>query len=117
MIVSRTLRTWGDSESGLNEKLDTDHPPSSTRPATPRSPSSPADGRVSRSGSPPRHHLLDAASALLDHWGVRVTDIVGHNVFGLDDDTMESVVLQMLPGVVNRSVWPSRSPAVSLRPA
>jgi len=95
VIASRTLRTWGDSESGLNEKLDG------------------IIAELDVLGNPTLAFLasgweglkirltakaanaLDAA-LLLDHWSARVQEIVGEHVFGFDDDTMESVVLQML---------------------
>ncbi len=95
VIASRTLRTWGDSESGLNEKLD------------------PIIAELDTAGNPTLAFLASgweglkirltakaptavATSALLDQWSVRVQEIVGDHVFGFDDDTMESVVLQIL---------------------
>ena len=33
---------------------------------------------------------------MLDQWDAEVRAVVGEHVFGVDDDTMESVVLQML---------------------
>ena len=47
VIASRVLQTWGESESGLNERLD-GMIAASTRRATRRSPSSPGGGRASR---------------------------------------------------------------------
>ncbi len=38
----------------------------------------------------------EAAGALLDEWDAEVRAIVGEHVFGVDDDTMESVVLDLL---------------------
>ena len=95
VIVSRTLRTWGESESGLNERLD------------------PIIAELEVVGNPTLAFLAsgwegikvrltakaptaEAAHALLDTWAQRVIDVVGAQVFGVDDDTMESVVLQML---------------------
>ena len=95
VIVSRTLRTWGESESGLNERLD------------------PIIAELEVVGNPTLAFLASgwegikvrltakaptaqAAHALLDTWAQRVIDVVGAQVFGVDDDTMESVVLQML---------------------
>ena len=49
VIASRVLKTWGESESGLNERLD-DVIAGSRRPATRRWRSSPADGTGCRSG-------------------------------------------------------------------
>ncbi len=95
VITSRVLRTWGDSESGLNEKLD------------------PIIAELEELGNPTLAFLasgwegikvrltakadsLDNANALLATWEQRVRDIVGANVFGVDTDTMESVVLGLL---------------------
>ena len=95
VITSRTLRTWGESESGLNERLD------------------PIISELDAVGNPTLAFLASGweglkvrltakaptrpeADALLDHWSDRVQEIVGQHVFGFDDDTMESVVLQML---------------------
>jgi nicotinamide-nucleotide amidase len=39
---------------------------------------------------------LDDANAVLEHWSARVHDVVGSQVFGLDDETMEFVVLELL---------------------
>ncbi|MFM8554563.1 MAG: competence/damage-inducible protein A [Acidimicrobiales bacterium] len=95
VIVSRVLRTWGDSESRLNERLDG------------------IIGELDRLGNPTLAFLAsgwegikvrltvkaaDAASAtaMLDDWDGRVRAVVGDGVFGADDDTMESVVLDVL---------------------
>jgi nicotinamide-nucleotide amidase len=95
VIVSRTLRTWGESESGLNERLD------------------PVIDRLENEGNPTLAFLASGwegikvrltakaathaeASALIDRWDAEVRAIVGDIVFGTDDDTMESVVLQLL---------------------
>ncbi len=95
VIASRVLRTWGDSESGLNEKLD------------------PIIAELEDLGNPTLAFLasgwegikvrltakadsLDNANALLATWEQRVREIVGANVFGVDTDTMESVVLGLL---------------------
>lgn len=94
-IVSRTLRTWGESESGLNERLDgliaeLDQVGNPTLAFL----ASGWDGlKVRLTAKAP-----DAAGAaeLLDQWEGRVRSVVGDLVFGIDDDSMESVVLQML---------------------
>ncbi len=95
VIASRTLRTWGESESGLNERLD------------------PIIAELDAAGNPTLAFLAsgwegikvrltakapttETASELLDAWAERVRAVVGAQVFGVDDDTMESVVLQML---------------------
>jgi nicotinamide-nucleotide amidase len=94
-IVSRTLRTWGESESGLNERLDM------------------LIERLEAAGNPTLAFLasgweglkvrltakasdVDGANALLDQWDAEVRSELGALVFGVDDDTMESVVLSML---------------------
>ena len=95
VIVSRVLRTWGESESGLNERLDE------------------VIAELDELGTPTLAFLAsgweglkvrltakapdrDAARALLDEWDGRVRAIVGDIVFGVDDDTMESVVLDTM---------------------
>jgi nicotinamide-nucleotide amidase len=95
VIVSRTLRTWGESESGLNERLD------------------PLIARLDEVGNPTLAFLASGwegikvrltakagttagAAQLLDTWDAEVRAVVADIVFGVDDDTMESVVLQLL---------------------
>lgn len=95
VIASRTLRTWGDSESGLNERLDG------------------VIAELDEIGNPTLAFLASgweglkvrltakaadrpACDALLDEWERRVRDVVDDVVFGTDDDTMESVVLDLL---------------------
>ena len=94
-IVSRTLRTWGESESGLNERLDA------------------LIARLDETGNPTLAFLASGweglkvrltakaptredAELLLDQWDGEVRAVVGEHVFGVDDETMESVTLQML---------------------
>jgi nicotinamide-nucleotide amidase len=95
VIASRTLRTWGESESGLNERL------------------APIIERLEEVGNPTLAFLAsgwegikvrltakaatqDEAEALLATWDAEVRAVVGELVFGVDADTMESVVLQLL---------------------
>ena len=95
VIVSRVLRTWGESESGLNERLDG------------------VIERLDAAGNPTLAFLASgweglkvrltakadstaAATTLLDEWDAEVRAIVGEHVFGVDDETMESVVLDLL---------------------
>ena len=97
VIRSRVLRTWGESESRLNELLD------------------PVIAELDRAGNPTLAFLAsgwegikvrltvkaadeDSAGAVLDEWEARIRGVVGDIVFGLDDETMESVVLGMLRG-------------------
>jgi nicotinamide-nucleotide amidase len=95
VISSRVLRTWGDSESSLNEKLD------------------PIINELETLGNPTLAFLASGwegikvrltaksdtqhdADALLSIWEHKVRDIVGDLVFGVNTDTMESVVLGLL---------------------
>jgi len=95
VIVSRTLRTWGESESGLNERLD------------------PVIERLEVAGNPTLAFLASGweglkvrltakaathadARALLTAWEAEVRSLIGETVFGVDNETMESVVLQLL---------------------
>jgi len=94
-IGSRVLRTWGNSESGLNEQLFS------------------VIAELEKVGNPTlaflasgwegiKVRLTAKAStnqevvALLDVWDAKVRAVVGDIVFAADNDTMESVVLQML---------------------
>ena len=95
VIASRTLRTCGESESGLNERLD------------------PVIDELEAAGTPTLAFLASGwegikvrltakapsaaeAAALLAPVEARIRSILGDQVFGVDDDTMESVVLQLL---------------------
>ena len=95
VIESRVLRTWGESESGLNEKLDA------------------VIAELDAVGNPTLAFLASgwegikvrltakaadsvAAGRLLDEWETRVRAAIGDIVFGLDADTMETVVLGSL---------------------
>jgi nicotinamide-nucleotide amidase len=95
IIASRTLRTWGESESGLNERLHD------------------LIAELDRAGNPTLAFLAsgwegikvrltakadsnEAVRDLLDVWDERVRGVVGDVVFGVDADTMESVVLDQL---------------------
>ncbi|MFM7744235.1 MAG: competence/damage-inducible protein A [Actinomycetota bacterium] len=97
VIRSRVLRTWGESESGLNERLD----------AVIAELDEPGDDKPTlaflASGWEGIKVRLTAgaataadADAILDVWELRVRAIVDDIVFGVDDDTMESVVLALL---------------------
>ena len=95
VILSRTLRTWGESESGLNERLD------------------PLIARLDEVGNPTlafnasgwegiKIRLTAKAATeaealqLLGTWEAETRALVDDVVFGVDDETMESVVLQLL---------------------
>ncbi len=93
VILSRVIRTWGESESGLNERLYG------------------LIEELERIGNPTLAFLASgwegikvrltakgdgegSVVALLDTWQQRVLDIVGDLVFGFDSDNMEAVVLR-----------------------
>jgi nicotinamide-nucleotide amidase len=95
VIFSRVLRTWGESESALNERLQ------------------PVIDDLEQDGNPTLAFLASgwegikvrltasgASEAEARHavqpWEARIRDLVGDIVFGVDDDTMESVVLDLL---------------------
>jgi nicotinamide-nucleotide amidase len=95
VIVSRLLRTWGESESGLNERLDA------------------IIEQLDQVGNPTLAFLAsgwegikvrltakagtrEVAQGLVEPWESRIREVLGDQVFGVDSDTMESVVLDML---------------------
>ena len=98
IIRSRTLRTWGTSESGLAEQLAEeierlDGEGSTDGGVTLAFLASGIEGlkvRITAKG-------FDEASvqALLDEEDARVRDIIGPIVFGIDDQNMESVVIDL----------------------
>jgi nicotinamide-nucleotide amidase len=95
MIVSRVLRTWGESESGLNERLDgVIAELDSIGNPTLAFLASGWDGLKIRITAKAESEA--ACEVLLDEWEGRVRGVVGELVFGVDDDSMESVVLDML---------------------
>jgi nicotinamide-nucleotide amidase len=95
VIASRVLRTWGESESGLNERLDD------------------VITRLDDAGDPTLAFLArgwnglevrlttrqddsDAATRVLDEWEAEVRAQLGALVFGIDGQSMEAVVLDLL---------------------
>lgn len=95
VIKSRVLRTWGDSESGLNERLVG------------------VISELEKVGNPTLAFLASGwegikvrltakanteqdAMNLIDVWDAKVRSEVGDIVFGVDGQTMESVVLDIL---------------------
>ena len=95
VIRSRVLRTWGESESRLNERLDG------------------IIAELEAIGNPTLAFLASGwegikvrltvkaataadADVVLDTWETRLREEIGGIVFGLDDETMESVVLGLL---------------------
>jgi nicotinamide-nucleotide amidase len=95
VIVSRTLRTWGESESGLDERLrpviqqldDVGNPTLAFL-------ASGWEGIKVRLTA--RAATTEEAEALLAVWEKPIRDELGQLVFGVDGDTMESVVLRLL---------------------
>ena len=98
VIRSRVLRTWGESESGLNERLAGIIDELDSRP----DPSAPTLAFLASGWEGIKVRLTAAgesnnqANEILDNWEVRIREVVGELVFGVDTDTMESVVLDML---------------------
>ena len=95
VIASRRLKTWGESESGLNERLDG------------------VIARLDTEGDPTLAFLARgwegleirlttrkvdaaAATAVLDRWEAELRTVLGSLVFGVDHQSMESVVLDAL---------------------
>ena len=95
VIKSRVLRTWGDSESGLNERLVG------------------VISELEKVGNPTLAFLASGwegikvrltakantqqeAIELIDVWDAKVRSEVGEIVFGVDEQTMESVVLDLM---------------------
>ena len=94
-IASRTLRTWGESESGLNERLDDiiHDLYAEGNPTLAFLASGWAGLKVRLTGRAPDE---GAAAALLAPWEKKIREVLGDQVFGVDNDTMESVVLDLL---------------------
>jgi len=95
VIRSRTLRTWGHSESGLAElladritELDEQGNPTLAFLA------SGIEGLKVRITAKAEDDA--AAESILDDEEARLRAIIGHLVFGMDDQTMESVVIDLL---------------------
>ena len=94
VIASRVLRTWGESESGLNEKLEQviEQLETSDTPTL-------AFLASGWNGLKVRLTAKDATrigcSAQLDKWEAVVRHEIDDLIFGTDDDTMESVVLDL----------------------
>ena len=95
VIRSRTLRTWGHSESGLAEMLEDEMARLDvTGEATIAFLASGMEGlKVRITAKAPDD---DAAQRTLAGVEARVRALIGEAVFGADDDTMESVVLGLM---------------------
>ena len=95
VIVSRVIRTWGESESGLNERLDRliDELEAIGNPTLAFLASGWEGLKVRLTAKGATH---DEARALLATWEAKVLQHVGDFVFGYDDDNMESVVIRRM---------------------
>jgi nicotinamide-nucleotide amidase len=95
VIASRVLRTWGESESGLNERLD--HLIAELDEVGTPTLAFLASGweglKVRLTAKAP---TAAGAAELLGEWEARLRDELGELVFGTDDETMESVVLDLM---------------------
>lgn len=95
VIRSRVLRTWGESESGLNERLQDviDELDAPDAPVTLAFLASGWEGlKVRLTAKAPTAADCDAGLA---RWEQVIRERIGEFVFGTDDDTMESVVLDL----------------------
>ena len=93
-IVSRVLRTWGESESGLNERLD-DLIAELDRPDTPTLAFLASGWEGLKVRLTAKAATAEECREQLDEWSTRIADRLGPIVFGYDDETMESVVLDL----------------------
>ena len=95
VIRSRTLRTWGQSESGLAEQLDDEiRRLDGAGTATIAFLASGLEGLKVRITAKAASEA--EAVSILDDEESRLRGLIGDVVFGTDDDTMESVVLDLL---------------------
>ena len=95
MIRSRTLRTWGHSESGLAELLEPEmRRLDATGEATIAFLASGMEGLKVRITAKAGDD--DSVEGVLSAVELRARAVIGEAVFGTDDDTMESVVLDLL---------------------
>ncbi len=95
VIVSRVLRTWGDSESGLNERLD-DLVAELDELGNPTLAFLASGWEGLKVRLTAKAATIEDATAVLDVWDARVRERVGGMVFGVDDETIESVVLDLM---------------------
>jgi nicotinamide-nucleotide amidase len=91
-IVSRSLKTWGTSESGLSERIAgrVDAQTNPTIAFLARG----IEGLIVRVSA--KAASLEAAEALIAAEEAILREELGEIVFGVDDETMESVVLGLL---------------------
>ena len=97
VIRSRVLRTWGESESGLNERLD--HVIEQLEgPETPTLAFLASGWEGLKVRLTAKYPTADECDRQLDHWEQVVRAELGDLVFGTTEDTMESVVLDLCRG-------------------
>ncbi|MET0894405.1 MAG: competence/damage-inducible protein A [Acidimicrobiia bacterium] len=91
VIVSRSLKTWGASESGLAEMIAerVDQQTNPTIAFLARG----IEGIYVRMTA--KAATTEEATALLDSEDAELRSVIGHLVFAVDDDTMESEVLRL----------------------
>ncbi|MYA15081.1 MAG: competence/damage-inducible protein A [Acidimicrobiaceae bacterium] len=95
VIRSRTLRTWGHSESGLAELLEPEMSRlDATGEATIAFLASGMEGLKVRITAKAADD--ETAQGVLSGVESRAREVIGEAVFGADDDTMESVVLALM---------------------
>lgn len=94
-IGSRVLRTWGSSESGLNEQLAAVIAELETlaNPTLAFLASGWEGIKVRLTAKAPTH---EEVMTILDIWEAKVRAVVGDIVFGVDGETMESVIIDLL---------------------
>ncbi len=95
VIASRRIKTWGESESGLDERLrdvitKLDEVGDVTLAFLARG----WNGLEIRLTT--RQPDAERAEALLSRWEGEIRELLGPLVFGVDDDSMESVVVDQL---------------------
>ena len=90
-VVSRLLRTWGESESAIGEQLG-DLYDTSTNPTI----AFLASGGEIKIRITAKAATRDEACALIAPFEETIRERLGKRIFGVDDDTVEVVVLRML---------------------
>ena len=90
-VVSRLLRTWGESESAIGELLG-DLYDASTNPTI----AFLASGGEIKIRITAKAATRDGAWALIAPMEATVRERLGNRIFGVDDDTVEVVILRML---------------------
>jgi nicotinamide-nucleotide amidase len=90
-VVSRLLRTWGESESAIGERLG-DLYDASTNPTI----AFLASGGEIKIRITAKAATRDEAWVLIAPMEATVRERLGNRIFGVDDDTVEVVILRML---------------------